>query len=32
MDGGKIVECGTHHELITMNGQYASLHRMQFTA
>ena len=32
MDGGRIVECGAHRELITTNGQYASLHRMQFTA
>lgn len=32
MDGGKIVECGAHDELVTLNGQYASLHRMQFTA
>lgn len=32
MDGGKIVECGAHGELVTLNGQYASLHRMQFTA
>jgi subfamily B ATP-binding cassette protein MsbA len=32
MDGGRIVECGAHGELIAMNGQYASLHRMQFTA
>lgn len=32
MDGGRIVECGAHDELVTLNGQYASLHRMQFTA
>jgi len=32
MDGGKVVECGTHKELIALNGQYASLHRMSFDA
>jgi subfamily B ATP-binding cassette protein MsbA len=32
MDGGRVVECGAHAELIELNGQYASLHRMQFTA
>ena len=31
MDSGKIVEYGTHHELMTQNGQYAKLHRLQFT-
>ncbi len=30
MDKGLIVERGTHAELIAMNGQYATLHRMQF--
>jgi subfamily B ATP-binding cassette protein MsbA len=30
LDAGRIVECGTHRELITLGGQYASLHRMQF--
>jgi len=32
MDGGRIVEIGTHAELIARQGQYASLHRMQFAA
>ncbi|HMN44805.1 MAG TPA: lipid A export permease/ATP-binding protein MsbA [Povalibacter sp.] len=32
MDGGRIVESGTHGELIARNGQYAALHRMQFSA
>ena len=32
MDGGRIVESGTHAELIARNGQYASLHRLQFNA
>ena len=30
MDQGRIIERGTHAELITLNGQYAALHRMQF--
>ena len=30
MDAGRIIECGTHAELIARNGQYAALHRMQF--
>ncbi len=30
MDQGRIVERGTHAELITLGGHYAALHRMQF--
>ena len=30
MDGGRIVESGSHGELLGRNGQYAALHRMQF--
>ena len=30
MDGGRLIEMGTHAELIARNGQYAVLHRMQF--
>jgi subfamily B ATP-binding cassette protein MsbA len=30
MDGGCVVESGTHAELMALNGQYATLHRMQF--
>lgn len=31
MDKGQILETGTHHELMTLNGQYAALHRIQFS-
>ncbi|QBB70392.1 lipid A export permease/ATP-binding protein MsbA [Pseudolysobacter antarcticus] len=30
LDGGRIVERGTHRELLALNQQYAALHRMQF--
>jgi subfamily B ATP-binding cassette protein MsbA len=30
MDHGRIVERGTHAELLALEGQYAALHRMQF--
>lgn len=30
MDQGRIVERGTHAELLALNNHYASLHAMQF--
>ncbi len=30
MDAGRIIEIGTHAQLLARNGQYALLHRMQF--
>jgi subfamily B ATP-binding cassette protein MsbA len=30
MEQGRIIELGTHRELIDKGGQYAALHRMQF--
>jgi subfamily B ATP-binding cassette protein MsbA len=30
MDGGRVIETGTHEELMARNGQYAVLYRMQF--
>ncbi|HEY5654487.1 MAG TPA: lipid A export permease/ATP-binding protein MsbA [Woeseiaceae bacterium] len=31
MDQGRIIEAGTHSELLARNGQYASLYNMQFS-
>jgi subfamily B ATP-binding cassette protein MsbA len=31
LDHGKIVENGSHTELMAKNGLYASLHRLQFS-
>lgn len=31
MDEGRIVETGTHSDLLALNGQYAKLHRLQFS-
>jgi subfamily B ATP-binding cassette protein MsbA len=32
LEAGLVIEAGTHDELMRLNGQYASLHRMQFNA
>jgi len=32
LDAGRIIESGSHAQLIASNGQYAALHRMQFNA
>jgi len=32
LDGGRVVESGSHADLLTRNGQYAALQRMQFNA
>ena len=30
LDGGKIIELGSHEELMALNGMYARLYAMQF--
>jgi subfamily B ATP-binding cassette protein MsbA len=30
MEGGRLIENGTHEELLARNGQYAVLYRLQF--
>jgi subfamily B ATP-binding cassette protein MsbA len=32
LDDGRVVECGTHTELLARGGAYATLHRLQFNA
>jgi ATP-binding cassette subfamily B protein len=32
LDGGRIVEQGTHHELVERHGLYATLYKRQFRA
>jgi subfamily B ATP-binding cassette protein MsbA len=32
LEGGRVVECGAHQELLASNGRYAELHRLQFNA
>lgn len=31
LEAGRIVESGTHNELLAMNGEYAALYKMQFS-
>lgn len=31
MDKGRVIESGTHKELLSLNGHYSKLHRIQFT-